>query len=297
SREELLDTPVSAIHPLEMPRLMAFADSVFQEGHGWSNELTCLTKGGDYLPTEISGSVVSIEDRDCIIAIVRDITERNQAEKRLHEQMRDLAVAEERNRLAREIHDTLAQGFTGIIWQLNAMERTLTDSGPKALEHLSRIRDLARDSLQEARRSVWDLRAGPLEGKTLSEALQEETEKLSNAENIRTSVAVQGPEKVLSMGIESALLRIGQESLTNVLKYARATEVSVILAFADSSVTLTVRDNGVGFDPESPTPRSREGGGFGLINMRERVRVLGGELKVQSAPGQGTLVEASLSLN
>ena len=156
SREELLSLSISAIHPHEMPKLRAFAESVAQ-GNGRTDELTCTTRCGEVLPTEISASAIDIDGRDCIIAIVRDITERKAAEATLLE----LTVMEERSRLAREIHDTLAQSFTAIIWQINAAAANVERDGGQAPEALARVRNLARKGLQEARRSVWDLRAGP----------------------------------------------------------------------------------------------------------------------------------------
>ena len=226
-----------------------------------------------------------------------DITERKKAEQTLLQQTEELAIAEERSRLAREIHDTLAQGFTAIIWQLNAAALPVAEGGSQAVESLERVRDLAREGLQQARRAVWDLRAGPLEGRKLSDALQLEMEKLLSPRKMHAPFVLKGEERVLQPGAEAALLRICQESLNNVLKHANATEVGVTLAFNDGEVRLLVQDNGIGFDPEAPTERSTDSGGFGLISMRERVRILGGELKVQSEPGRGTLVEATLSLS
>jgi signal transduction histidine kinase len=143
---------------------------------------------------------------------------------------------------------------------------------------------------------VWDLRAGPLGGRTLAEVLQQEIEKVIKGGDIETSFNLSGEEKVLPQGLEGALLRICQESLANILKHANATQVTVTLTFYDSQVRLAIRDNGVGFDPATPRSRGRESGGFGLINMRERARLFGGELTAQSEPGQGTLVEAILPL-
>ena len=292
SRQELLTMSISTIHPSEMPQLKAFAQSVFEEGRGWTNRLTCLTKSGTYLPSEISAATVEIGGQILLVALIRDTTERQRAE----ETLRELAVLEERNRLAREIHDTLAQGLTAILWQLNAAERAVESGGQEALEYLERIRNLVRGSLQEARRSVWDLRVGPLEGHTLVEALQGETEKVATAGDIETSFVLSGAERVLPAGAEAALLRICQESLANMLKHASASQATVTLAFDDSQVRLAVQDNGIGFDPEIPATRGPDSGGFGLINMRERARLLGGELTVQSEPGRGTIVEATLSL-
>jgi len=230
------------------------------------------------------------------IVIVADITDRKRAQEVLLQQMQELAVLDERNRLAREIHDSLAQGFTAIIWQVNAAERTVEGAGKQVAQSLELVRNLAREGLAEARRSVWDLRAGPLGGRTLGEVLEQETEKITRGGDIQTSFALSGEVRALPPGIEAAFLRICQESLANVLKHANATQVTVTLAFDHSQVRLAIMDNGVGFDPATPRTRDREGGGFGLINMRERARLLGGELTAQSEPGQGTLVEAILPL-
>lgn len=125
TRDELLKLSISAIHLTEMPALQTFARSVMREGHGWTNELSCLTKTGRSVPTEISASTAEFAGRRCIIAMVRDITERQQAAQ-AH---RELAVMEERTRLAREIHDPIAQGLTGIIWQFNAAEQSAPGGG------------------------------------------------------------------------------------------------------------------------------------------------------------------------
>ena len=248
-------------------------------------------------PAEYWSSPVRRENQlvGCVVTFL-DITERQQAQETLLQQMRELAVLEERTRLAREIHDSLAQGLTAIIWQLNAAEKAVESGGEPALQSLDRVRSLAREGLQEARRSVWDLRAGPLEGRTLSEALEQEVKSVAGRGDVGTSFVVSGAEKVLPSGVEAVLLRICQEALTNVLKYAKATQMTVTLAFDESQVRLAVRDDGIGFDPELPIRRDRDSGGFGLINMRERARLLGGELTVQSEPGKGTLVEVALSL-
>jgi len=296
THEELLSLPISAIHPNEMAVLQAFAQSVFDTGRGWTNELTCRTKIGDYLPAEISASSIQVayqdsggqivEDRH-IIAMVRDITERRQAEAA----ERDLALVEERNRLAREIHDSLAQGLTAIIWQLNASEVVVIAGGEAALESLSKVRDLAKESLQEARRSVWDLHSGPLKGLSLVEALEQETAKTTGAA-VRTAFNITGKERVMPGGVEAALLRICQEALANVLKHANASRVTVTMAYGNTGVELTVSDNGIGFDSNIPLQWDKDKGGFGLISMRERAQLLGGELSVKSSLGSGTNVVA-----
>ena len=291
SPDEIASVLVSTIHPDEMPLLNAFAQSVFDRGHGWTNELTCTTKSGDVVPAEISASTVDVGGSAFMIAMVRDVTERRRAD----EARQELTVLEERNRLAREIHDTLAQGLTGIIWQLNAAESPVKRGGQEAVERLHRIRDLVRECLREARRSVWDLRTGLLQGRALAEALREEGLRAAAEGEFDASFSVFGQERVLPAGVEAAILRICQESLANVIKHAQATEVKVALSFDDAHVRLRVQDNGKGWDP-AETHRQKDSGGFGLINMRERAQILGGALTVQSEPGQGTLVEATIGL-
>ena len=287
SREELLSIPISAVHPDEMPLLQAFAQSVFDKGRGWTNELTCLTKGGQKLPAEISASPIDVFGGKQIIAMVRDITERRKAEAA----ERELVIVEERNRLAREIHDSLAQGLTAIIWQLNAAERPVAAGGSEALKSLEQVRDLARESLQEARRSVWDLRSGPLKGLSLSQALEQEANKAAGA-NIQAAFTLKGRERVIPAGVEAALLRICQEALANVLKHASANQVSVSITFSQSNVRLNVGDDGVGFDPKIPGQWNKDQGGFGLVSMRERAQLLGGHLTIKSTVGKGTIVSA-----
>jgi PAS domain S-box-containing protein len=291
SREELLSLTISAIHPHEITKLQSFAESVFRDGSGWTNELSCLAKGGHQVPSEISASTVEVAGQTRIIAMVRDITERRQAEQA----QRQLAVVEERNRLAREIHDSLAQGLTAIIWQLNAAEGQAEAGGEHALESLKRIRELARESLQEARRSVYDLRSGPLKGQSLVGALRQETDK-ATGDHIQTSFNVEGKRRVLPGGVEASLLRICQEALANVLKHANAGRVAVTIAFNEARVHLTVEDDGIGFDPVIPKQWDRDSGGFGLVSMRERAQLLGGELTLESAIGRGTVVKAALPL-
>ena len=208
---------------------------------------------------------------------------------RLYKETRDMAVLEERNRMAREIHDTLAQGFTGIVLQLEAAEQALGEDDNKAQEHLDRTRSLARESLTEARRSVWALRPQPLEQLPLAEAVVQEIDKFSQGSGIKTNFDISGERCPLPPDTESALLRICAEALTNVGKHARASKVDVNLAFEGKVVRLSIQDNGVSFDPDAPTE-----GTFGLIGMRERARLLGGMLVVQSERGKGTLVEATM---
>jgi signal transduction histidine kinase len=206
---------------------------------------------------------------------------------RLYGQARELAVAEERNRMAREIHDTLAQGFTGIILQLEVAQSLLEGDEPAARERLARAQELARTSLREARRSVWNLRPSPLQGRTLPEALRAHLRDWGGQTKIAAEFAVEGAPRPLAPETEDTLLRVAQEALNNIAKHARAGRVELALAFAPGAVQLRVEDDGTGF-AGAGTPT--DGGGFGLVSMRERVNRLDGTLTVESTPGEGTRV-------
>jgi signal transduction histidine kinase len=223
----------------------------------------------------------------------QDITQRKQAEETQIQQASDLAVLEERNRMAREIHDTLAQGFTGIILQLEAADQAVDEDPSRVAEHLARARALARESLQEARRTVWDLLPQALEQLSLEDALREEVRKLQSQVRIPSSFDRQGDRRELPAGVQTALLRICQESLNNTKRHAQATRVWVQLAYNSDGVTLEIGDNGKGFDLDQ-VGSAREGGGFGLNGMRQRAQLLGGTLKVNTGQGQGTLVAARI---
>lgn len=206
---------------------------------------------------------------------------------------RDLAIAEERNRMAREIHDTLAQGFLGILLQLQAAEGELGPGAEGVAARLSRAADLARESLQEARRSVWNLRPQRLERASLPEALRQETGGLGAADQATLGFAVRGEERPLPPAVEAALLRVAQEALANIRKHAAAGHVSVELAYDPGGVRLTVTDDGRGFNPEQAAAEAsqrKDRGGFGLFSMRERVEALGGRLELTSEIGKGTTV-------
>jgi PAS domain S-box-containing protein len=209
--------------------------------------------------------------------------------RRLSRQSRQAAVAAERNRMARDIHDTLAQGFTGVIVQLEAIEEAMSQGlAAKAGEYLTRAGELARESLQEARRSVQALRPQTLEEKDLCEALESLFRKMTAGTNVQAEFIVRGKPPELPVEWEENLLRIGQEVLTNVLRHAQATKFNVQLAFDKGEIHLNMHDNGSGFDPAGRHD------GFGLHGMRERVEGMGGRLSIQSAKGQGTAISIVL---
>jgi two-component system, NarL family, sensor kinase len=201
-----------------------------------------------------------------------------------------LGAVEERNRLAREIHDTLAQGLTATALQLESADALLDAGSEKARESLRRALSLTRSNLEEARRSVLDLRAAPLEGRPLSEALKALVERWEAETGVAARYRAVNDSRPLPPRVEAALYRICQEALTNISRHAGADRVSVQLVATPERVRLVVADNGRGFDAsEAPAD------GHGLIGMRERAETLGGSLEVWSDAG-GTRIEATVPL-
>jgi len=210
---------------------------------------------------------------------------------RLSTEARDSAVIAERNRMARDIHDTLAQGFTGVIVQLEAAEDArLRGLAAEADEHLHRARDMARESLGEARRSVHALRPQALEENDLCEALDAMFTKMTAGTALRSEFSFQGDPRSLPAEWEEDLLHIGQEALTNVLRHAAASNFKARITFERGQARLDFRDDGRGFDPDG------KGGGFGLRGMRERVERMGGELSIRSEAGRGSAISVTVPL-
>jgi PAS domain S-box-containing protein len=211
-----------------------------------------------------------------VIWLARDITLQKQAEA--------TSILEERNRMAREIHDTLAQAFTGILIQVDAATQVLTDDVEATQAHLDTIEELARTGLSEARRSVTALRPQLLEEGDLSSALERLVNQMRVATNTDLIYSIQGVAYSLPAEVENNLLRIGQEALTNAIKYANANEIRIELVYDNAECRLQVKDDGQGFGVVG-VPMS---GGFGLLGMSERAERIGAQLAIESQPGQGT---------
>lgn len=208
-------------------------------------------------------------------------------------QAREAGVADERRRLAAEIHDTIAQGLTGIIAQLQVVANT--EDPALARTHLDRAAALARTSLGEARRSVQNLGPAALEHSALPTALKATVAEWSERNAVRADLTVTGTVEPLHEEIEATLLRIAQEALSNTARHAGAGRVGVTLSFMGDEVALDVRDDGSGFDPLATAPRSGTGG-FGLDGMRARAARVAGSVEIESEPGGGTAVSARVPL-
>jgi signal transduction histidine kinase len=215
-------------------------------------------------------------------------------QEQLLTQAREAGMSEERRRLAREIHDTLAQGLMGIITQLQAGQSTDAEA---AARHIELAIGLARESLTEARRSVQALAPEPLAGARLPDAIQDVSRRWCELHGLEVSFTTTGTPRMMRPEIEVALLRTAQEALANVAKHAHATRVGLTLSYMEDLVTLDVRDDGVGFVTVNGTgprrPRDDQGG-FGLPGMRQRVEGVAGTLEIESEPDGGTAICAAI---
>lgn len=213
---------------------------------------------------------------------------------RLYARSTEMGAIEERNRLAREIHDTLAQGLSAIALQLETADALLEDSTKttQVQQAIQQALSLTRINLEEARRSVLDLRAAPLEGKTLAMALEALIQQIrATHPDLRLRFSVTGRDQPLPVAVEAGLYRVTQEALTNLVNHARTDRAKVKLLATPAAVTLMIEDNGCGFDPDAVGQER-----FGLTGMNERVKLLGGTLTVESAVRAGTVVRVAVPL-
>ncbi|MFC7829507.1 sensor histidine kinase [Streptomyces sp. NPDC057375] len=236
-------------------------------------------------------------------ALYRESEQRRRLIEELTATRADLARAQhtagvlaERERLAREIHDTLAQGLSSIQLLLRAAERALPGRPDAAAGHVVAARQAAVDNLAEARRFVAALTPPTLEGTTLAGALERLCATTSARHRITARFHLTGAPVPLPTAHEVALLRIAQSALANTVRHAGAGTAEITLSHLGDQVALDVVDDGVGFDPDELPPADPEAGGFGLAAMRARLDALGGTLTIESAPGHGTALAARLPL-
>ncbi|HEX3435711.1 MAG TPA: two-component regulator propeller domain-containing protein [Pseudacidobacterium sp.] len=204
------------------------------------------------------------------------------------------AVLAERNRIAREIHDTLAQGFVAVSVQLEVVARLLNSSTDAAREHLEQARKLTRECIDEARSSIWNLRSQGLGRNDLAAAITSAAERITAKSNIKPRVQVSGTYRPVASSLEVELVRIAQEAITNAVRHAQATRVDVTLLFQEKLLRMTIKDDGCGFegDPDA----YRQNGHFGLTGMRERAEQIGAQFAVSSAKGCGTEVKVDVAI-
>jgi signal transduction histidine kinase len=222
--------------------------------------------------------------------------------RRLHEQIDILrrklqggAVLEERNRIARELHDTLEQELAGITLQLDLAADSFQKAPRVAQQALKVARSMTRHSMREARRSVWDLRCHLLENGDLISAFRQAVGPSVMGTQVQVDITVQGQPRRLAVQVEMNLLRIGQEAVTNAVKHAHAQHVKLELRYDPETVRLRVVDDGCGFSADDIALSGN--GHFGLLDMRERAQSLGCDLRLNSEHGAGTSIDVDVSIN
>jgi signal transduction histidine kinase len=202
----------------------------------------------------------------------------------------------ERSRMARELHDTVLQGLAGISLQVSAIRGRLSDAPDQVGRDLDEIDGTVTDCLNEARRVVWELREPHDRGGDLARALVRLARRLSPSSRPSCLVAIEGAARPLPRVVEDELYRVAEEALRNALAHARAGRIVTLLQFDGDVVTLTVSDDGRGFDLDSQEAAARSTGHFGLLGMRERAARLCAVLTVRSEPGHGTVIEAAVPI-
>jgi signal transduction histidine kinase len=252
-------------------------------------EVLLQPRQGTAFPASLTVAVVRDPEGQPVTLrwLMQDISERKESER-----LREEAVLQERHRIAQELHDTLAQGFAGIAVQLEAAKAVRNDSPGAAEGHIVQAQTLARESLAEARRSVQALRSPLLVESDLRQAFRLLAAEVCQRTGVEAEFHCSGSLRTLPASLKNDLLRIGQEASTNTVRHARAQHLCFELRFEPEQLVLRISDDGCGFLPESAAAQ----GGSGLKGMRERARRQGGHLRLVSASGQGTVVEATIPL-
>ncbi|MFQ4145858.1 response regulator [Chlorogloeopsis sp. ULAP02] len=227
--------------------------------------------------------------------LLKEIEERKRVEEILHQhqELLQTVVLEERTRMAREIHDTLAQTFTGILVHSGAASRLMMHNSQTAQVHIIQVRDLARCGLVETRRSVEALRPQLLAQSDLCSALKHITKQMVSDLDHPAVCKVTGMAYPLPSDVESNLLRIAQEALTNAIKHANADKIQIDVMYKKALFVLRIKDNGQGFEINDISFEQ----GFGILGMKERAKQIGAQLTIQSLPGKGTQVMVSVKRN
>ena len=255
-----------------------------------------LTFGGIMGPAV--SALVTIAITYAFKALSRMNQELVETREQLVESEREAGMTAERQRIAHEIHDTLAQGLSSIQMLLHAADRDLAGEDiPKAQERIELARRTAADNLHEARAMIAALQPAALSETSLGAAMGRMAENFSATGGVDVSVDVEGDAQQLPMKVEAALLRIAQGAVGNVVKHAHASKARVTVTYAPDEVRVDVVDNGQGFDVAAVEGRPAGLGHIGLAAMRRRAEELGGEVAIESTPGAGAAVSVSVPLN
>jgi signal transduction histidine kinase len=255
-------------------------------------EYRLVRRNGEY--TDVLFGAYPIRDQRSttagVLSSLTNITQHKSKELAL----RHDAIMNERSRMAGEIHDTLVQGLNAVLLQLETVSKEFKISYGQGEQRLRQLREIARENLSEARRTIWQLSSESLHNEDPALALAFVARKLFEGVAVELQLHLQKEVHELSPDVRIELLRIGKEALANVLRHARASQVRVDLAYIDGMVRLSIADNGRGFNL---SPRFIAHHGFGLTSMRMRAERIGGKLSIHSRPGRGTRIVATVPLS
>jgi PAS domain S-box-containing protein len=282
-------------HPDDRERAEATIAAAIHDKRAYDMEVRIVRPDGSIRYVQTRGQPMLDQSGEVIelMGVIMDVTDRKRAERALRRarertmEARFAAVLDERTRLAREIHDTLLQGFTGVALQLLAATSRVTGP-PEVIPKLRDLVTLAQKTLEDARRAVWDMRSPSLGGGNFSTALRATAEDALRGSGLDLEFGTEGVPRPLDPDVETVVLRVLQEAIANIVKHAAARQVRVGLSYEARSMCLSVTDDGRGFamDPDVHT----YGGHWGLLGMRERASQVRAKLSVQSTPGHGTKI-------
>jgi PAS domain S-box-containing protein len=312
SRERLLGANAAEIlHPDGLAQVTADWQAIQRGEPSPRHEMVLVTRNGRTTSVETGGTLVNYQGQEALAWFARDIAERKAREQEIQKLWTELQDKErlraellaraihvqedERRRIARELHDETGQALNAMVFGLKAAEAALASDPGRAQEVIAKLKAAASDNVRELQSIIYDLRPSVLDDLGLIPALRWFVETRLEAAGLEVRWEIRGAERRLKPEAETALFRVAQEALSNVLRHSAASRVDLGLDFGDSSVTLSVSDNGQGFEVEPMLARRDESGrGLGLLGMRERVELLGGVFSVESTPGEGTTARAEI---
>jgi signal transduction histidine kinase len=283
------------VTPSDLPRFARVREAAIREHRPYDIEVRIRRPDGEVRLVRTIGMPSFDEHGEIVeyVGVVMDVTDRRRTERALQRsrernmQMRFDARLAERNRIAREMHDTLLQGFTGVALQMVAVAHRLDQQTSDGARDLRAVIALAQRTLEDARRAIWDMRA-PLSTDALATRVRAAAEEVTRATGVAVRLDTKGEPRELGVTIDSVVLRVTREAVANVVKHADAREVRLRLHYGKRAVRLSVRDHGRGFVVAPDL--SAYGGHLGLLGMRERASEAGGRFAVYATPGHGTKV-------
>jgi PAS domain S-box-containing protein len=286
--------PILFVPEEQRPYLIEKINGVFENGSD-SIEADLLTKDGKRIPYYFTGTYIKIDDQDCMMGVGIDISERVKIQQELRHLATDLQNIreEERTRISREIHDELGQQLTGLKMNISWLNKKITNATPEISTHINQSIALSDQTLKTVKRIAAQLRPSILDDLGLISALEWESDEFQNRYNIETSFAAENITSTIDQKISTAIFRIFQESLTNILRHSKATLVTTVLSELPNQFTFKIEDNGIGFDENTEKKIST----LGLLGMKERASMIGGTLTITSTPNKGTILFLQIPKN